>query len=246
MTRTAIAEGGWAMGWRNGWAIALIAIVVVACGGGTNLATPKGSGAANATAVVTEEPTEATETLSPAFDFEPIKLSGRGDKVAKFKIVEGVPGIATIAYTGLHNFAVISLADDGSDNALLVNTIGSYKGTVLFDISDGEHSVAFKVESSGSWTITVKPVLDARKWGVTGSITGKGDDVLLLDPQPSGLTTAKIVYKGEHNFAVIAYAASGSDLLVNEIGSYSGEVQVPDATLLLEVQASGSWTVTAT
>ncbi len=42
----------------------------------------------------------------------------------------------------------------------------------------------------------------------------------------------------------MAFAADGADLLVNEIGNYSGPVPLPDGTLLLTVQADGRWTIT--
>ncbi len=81
------------------------------------------------TAEATEEPTEPP--LAEAF--KPFTLKGRGNKVAKFRIPEDAAAIATITNKGTSNFVVWTVAADGSTNDLLVNEIGSYKGTHLVD-----------------------------------------------------------------------------------------------------------------
>jgi hypothetical protein len=195
-------------------------------------------------APVTPSPTATPEpTLAEAF--APIKLSGRGSKVPKFTIPEGAAAIATISETGTSNFAVWTLAADGSRNELLVNVIGNYKGTVLFDMESGEHSVAFKIESNGAWAITIAPLTRTRKWDTSKTLSGRGDDVVQLSEAISGLATTTVTHRGRSNFAVHSYGDSGSDLLVNEIGNYKAEIQLPDGTLLLQVQADGAWSFTA-
>lgn len=191
--------------------------------------------------VSTEEPTPEP-TAGPAF--ETIKLSGKGTKVPKFSIPEDAAAIATITNKGTSNFVVWTVGTDGSTQDLLVNTIGSYRGTVLFDTDT--HSVAFKVESNGSWTIAIEPVTSARSWDGSSSLAGKGDDVVLVQPAASGFVTVNITHKGSSNFVIWVYSLDGRDLLVNEIGNYSGENIIPDSTVLLQVQADGSWTVTPT
>ncbi|MDP9271333.1 MAG: hypothetical protein M3P14_10255 [Chloroflexota bacterium] len=95
-----------------------------------------------------------------------------------------MPAIATITERGTSNFVVTSLAADGSQNELLVNVIGSYSGTRLFDADAGQHSVAFKVESTGSWTIVIKPVALASAWNPAKALSGRGDNVVRLLPPP--------------------------------------------------------------
>jgi hypothetical protein len=223
-----------------GLAVAVIAISYLSDSSG---GPQPGTGLGDAT------PTPPVDTSTPtpeatAVSFTAIKLTGSGNKVPKFTIPEDAAAIATITNRGSANFVVTSLAADGSANALLVNVIGSYSGTVLFDSANGEHSVALQVESNGSWTITIKPLSSARTWNPSGPLTGKGDDVVLVSPARSGLTTATITHKGSANFVVYAYSTSGGiDLLVNEIGNYSGESAMPDGTFALEVEADGAWTV---
>lgn len=195
---------------------------------------------------VVEEPTpEPTpEVTENPFAFQPVTLKGKGSKVAKFSIPDGVPAIASFSEKSTSNFVVYSLAADGSENDLLVNEIGNYTGTVLFDSGSGQHSVAFKIESNGSWTITIKPITAAATWDAASVAKGTGSNVLLVTGDVSGLFTVKITHKGSANFVVYAWTASDRDLLVNEIGSYSGETTLPDGTLLIEVLADGTWTIT--
>ena len=189
-------------------------------------------------------PTSApTAVPTPALDFSAIALSGKGNKVPKFTIPVAAAAMATITNSGGANFAVWSIGADGSKQELLVNVIGKYSGTVLFDTGSGEHSVAFEVDSSGSWTITVKPVQMARVWDGSSKLSGTGDDVVMLVPPSQGLTTEGITYSGSSNFAVWSYADTSRDLLVNVIGKYSGQSLLPSGTDLLQVEAGGAWTV---
>lgn len=204
--------------------------------GSTPTPTPLAIGA------TTPDTTFAPPTL-PSAAFAAIDLSGRGDKVARFTIPDNVPAIAKVTYAGSSNFAVVSLAADGTTNDLLVNEIGKYTGTVLFDEDVGVHSVAFEITASGKWTIRVLPITSSRAWNTAEKLTGNGDDVVLAVPPTGVFATATIKHSGESNFAVIAYGSEGIDLVVNEIGNYSGQVVLPDGTLLLEVTADGAWTV---
>ena len=201
-----------------------------------------GSAPAEATAAPTSTP-PPTPSPTPELGFEPIALSGTGDAIPQFTIPADAPAIATITHQGESNFAVITLAEDGSENDLLVNRIGNYAGTVLFDADEGQHSVAFEVTADGAWTIDIKPVTEARAWDPASAIDGTGDDVLRTDPEPSGLTPITVSHQGESNFVVIAHAPDGAALLVNEIGNYSGEVALGAGSVLVQVNADGTWSI---
>jgi hypothetical protein len=172
-----------------------------------------------------------------------MNFSGTGDSVPQFTIPEGSAAIAVVTHTGSSNFAIFTVAANGTNNDLLVNTIGNYAGTVLFDEASGVHSVAFEITADGAWTITVKPVTAARAWDGTSALNGSGDDVVRVSPQIEGLATANVQHTGSSNFAIFAYSSSGADLLVNEIGAYVGEVLLGGGTFLVEVTADGAWTI---
>jgi hypothetical protein len=125
------------------------------------------------------------------------------------------------------------------EDDLLVNTIGNYQGTVPMDFESGKTTRRLQIEAAGgSWKVTLKPITRARSFN--SSTEGRGDDVLLYRGSRG---VANITYKGQDNFAVIFYADS-SDLLVNEIGNYKGQVVFEDGPALIEVTGgSGSWTI---
>jgi hypothetical protein len=166
---------------------------------------------------------------------------GRGDKIVKLP-AQDAPTFARITGKGSGNFAVISYVGSDYDD-LLVNEIGSYAGSVY--IAAGVNRL--KVTSSGTWTIEVRPITSARAWDGVTALTGKGDSVAILTGGAGGITTIK--NKSRSNFAVIAYSPEGEylDLLVNEIGTYSGEVLVPDADpIVLAISAvGGTWSLSA-
>ena len=104
-----------------------------------------------------------------------------------------------------------------------------------------------KVSSNGRWTVALRPVDSARQWDGSAAINGKGDQVVMLSGGSFGTTTIK--NRGKSNFAVIAYSPEGEylDLLVNEIGSYRGEVLLPieDPIVLVIKAVGGTWSFSA-
>ncbi len=91
----------------------------------------------------------------------------------------------------------------------------------------------------------MRPITTARGWDGLSPLTGKGDTVVLLTGGASGITTIK--NKSQSNFAVTVFTPEGDylDLLVNEIGSYSGEVLLPEADpMVLVIKAvGGTWSL---
>jgi hypothetical protein len=162
--------------------------------------------------------------------------------VAKFKIPDSTLAIALFTHKGSSNFVVTSLGAGGSENDLLVNEIGTYKGTRLFDVDS--HSVAFKIEADGAWTVAIKPVTSARPWDLKAALAGTGDDVIRVTGSVDDLASSVVKHTGKSNFAVVAYSTDGRELLINEIGKYSGEVLIPVGVVVLEITADGKWSVT--
>jgi hypothetical protein len=200
-------------------------------------------GGAKTPAPTTQPQTSQAPDSLPAATFKDITLTGKGDKVAKFKIPQDATAIAVLTHNGSSNFAVESIDSSGATLGLLVNTIGKYSGTVLFDVNAGEHSVAFKITADGPWSATIKPVTEAKAWNPSTTLKGTGDNVYRLSPASSGLVTLDLTFRGDGNFAVRSYSQDGADLLANEIDNFSGQVLLPDDTFLFEVLANGgTWT----
>jgi len=231
-------------------ALAAAAALLVGCSGGsatTGAATPNptdtpaNSSPSDAPATTPEASVEAS--LEP--DFAEIALTGKGKKVVKFDIPEGVPGLAVMTHNGESNFIVEALDASGDSLGSVVNEIGDYSGTVLFDKELDQHTVAFAVDADGPWTITVKPVTSAPAWDPSTTLKGTGDSVYQLSPASSGLVVLDMTFTGEDNFIVHAYGPDSGEGIANEIGNFSGQVPLPDGTVLLEIIANGgAWTIT--
>lgn len=249
----------------------IVGAVLLCCGGGVGIALVAGngndraaapSGAAPSGRATTAEATASspapstantttqaapptTEPASPRTPPAPAEVvyQGRGDKVVRLKkLPDDQLHFAVISHRGSSNFVITSLDSDGEDIDLIVNEIGSYQGTRPLDFEDTP--VALKVEADGSWKITVKALEKAPTWPTKSS--GKGSAVLLArSGSTGGFSTAKLTHTGKSNFVVIAYGDS-SDLLVNEIGKYSGEVLLPSGTVAIVIEADGSWTMKPT
>jgi hypothetical protein len=150
----------------------------------------------------------------------------------------GNPGVASISYAGGSNFSVASLDSSLKEQDLLVNTIGHYTGTVLFNVSQGIDAQQLQVTASGPWSITLESIRSLPSF--TGSTaSGKGDAVLIYGG-PAGAAT--IHSSGSGNFVVWEYG-NDSNLLVNEIGAYSGTVVMSAGPALIAVESTGPWSI---
>jgi hypothetical protein len=225
-------------GARLPWAIAVLvtAVVLTACDAST-LGDETPQQASSTSQSQSQKPAGNPE---PKDAFKPISLHGTGNKVARFRIPRSAAAVAEISHSGSSNFAVWTIGQGGDRQDLLVNEIGGYRGTVLFDEQDGQHSVAFQIAADGRWTVRILPLSRAPVWSGRKALNGRGDTVIRLNPPSSGLTTTKIQHTGSSNFAVYAYGDT-TELLVNEIGRYRGESLLPNGTLLIAITADGRW-----
>lgn len=170
------------------------------------------------------------------------KYSGEGDQVVRIGATKK-PGIIRFTHDGESNFIVETINSRGKKDDLLVNEIGPYDGTVLYNAYSGNGTVALSIKADGAWTATFKPLTGARCW-CSATLRGTGDQVLKLTPT-KGLRTMRATHTGESNFIVQGYTRIGSypELLINEIGTYKGKVLLPTSTRLVTVKADGSWTL---
>lgn len=107
-------------------------------------------------------------------------------------------------------------------------------------VSDNAFGDATKlaVEADGAWKVTIAPLAKAPTLDLPAKQTG--DQVFLyLGPAADW----SITHKGDSNFAVVQYS-SFPNLMVNEIGDYSGVVPAKTGPTVVTVGADGSWTIT--
>jgi hypothetical protein len=152
------------------------------------------------------------------------------------------PLVFDAAHRGGANF-VIQLRGPGGEE-LLVNEIGNYKGQVVGETEAGRHRVI--VTADGSWTIRIQRPTRLGIRSVPGSFVGNGSKVVTVRSSRSRELVLTASNASDDNFIIYLYGyagSTGSDLLVNEIGPWRGQViaDVPAGHLLLAVQASGRW-----
>lgn len=208
----------------------------------TRSASASASARATATATATARAASTPPSTAPVAQPKPLPtdqvFSGRGAKVVKLSLAEDYLHIAKISHTGRSNFSIWSIDATGERLDLLVNEIGNYAGVRPLDLS--EAPAALQIEADGSWRIEIQVAQKAPHW--TGAASGKGSAVLLIPGGTQGITVVKATHSGRSNFVIWVYGED-SDLLVNEIGKYTGEVLVPPGMVLIEIEADGAWTI---
>jgi hypothetical protein len=187
------------------------------------------------------EPEAEPEPEPERVPSEDVAYNGSGDSILQLELPAGPDsvGIASITHSGGSNFSIWSLDENLEQSDLLVNEIGNYSGTVPFSLSSGERITAFEISADGPWTVTLRDILTVREATQGSTTTGDGADVLLYR---GATTVASISHEGGSNFSVWSYGPD-TDLLVNEIGSYSGEVRWPAGVALIKVGADGTWSI---
>lgn len=184
-----------------------------------------------------EEPEVAPEP-EPA---EPQSFSGTGSEVVMLEPLGEDVFYAAVTHDGSSNIALWSVDENGQDIDLLVNEIGGYEGEVALNF--GEDPAALRIEADGAWTIDLVPLAEAPRWDGEGVYEDSGDSVLIVDGVAGGLTSVTLTHDGESNFAIWAWGESYPDLIVNDIGAYDGTTLLPDGSLVLQVDADGTWTI---
>ncbi|MEX1077679.1 MAG: DUF4190 domain-containing protein [Homoserinimonas sp.] len=189
---------------------------------------------------VAEEP-EEVEVPEPVVVPKNIVYEGSGDSILAVTLPDGLDSaaVATISHVGSSNFAIWSLDAGMNQDELMVNTIGNYQGTVLFNNSSGVDISSLEISADGAWTVTVRSMLSLREFDGTAA-SGVGDDVVIYH---GGAGAANISHDGSSNFAIWTYG-DGTDLVVNEIGAYTGTTRWTAGPSIVVVSADGSWSIT--
>lgn len=187
------------------------------------------------TKATTTTTTTAATTLKNPSSVSAWGWSGSGDFVATDLQVENY-AIITASHDGSHNFILQAYNEDGSSN-LLVNTIGWYSGSTLI-VGSGTYEI--EIKGDGNWSVNAYALSTTEDT----SFSGTGDFVTPIFYAKNN--NWNITNDGEHNFAVKQYSINTDryDLLVNEIGSYSGIVKsdVGNETFF-EITSEGNWSI---
>ena len=169
--------------------------------------------------------------------FAPVSKSGSGDSTIALP-TGSKAGMVTASYKGSSNFSITVLdAGNQSTGDLLVNTIGAYEGVSAYGLSSFGDGVKLKITGSGAWQIAIAPLSAAPT--MKFPVSGKGDAVYLYGGKAEDWT---ITNTGKSNFVVTQYA-DFPNLLINEIGSYSGTVPANDGPTVVTIKSDGNWAI---
>lgn len=236
-----------------GWAIALIVVgslVVIACFGGVAALAVRLAGNDRSIASPRDPIAGLPDAPTPGRTASPVPLvptgpppadktyEGRGNKTVDIDLDEDWLHVAKITHDGSSNFMVDSVDSGGQPIDLVVNEVGDYSGVRLLDADRGIPS-RLKIRADGRWKVTVTVATKAPKW--TGKASGKGDAILQVDPKDPAVTV-RYTHKGRSN-TTLQTKGENPDLLVNEIGRYAGEMEIPTGTTFIDITGDGSWTL---
>jgi hypothetical protein len=142
------------------------------------------------------------------------------------------------------HFAITGLDSAGEMTALLVNTTSEYEGVVPLDFPGyfTGPTTRLEITAEGRWYIEIRPTSSARPVDAPGSISWRGDEVLMLVGSPD--TALVSGNQEESHFAVQAYNQDGPSLLVNTTDAFEGRVIVPADTEMMVITAEGDWEIT--
>jgi hypothetical protein len=102
-----------------------------------------------------------------------------------------------------------------------------------------------QITARGPWKITVGGLDLARREAGTQAVSGKGDDVVLLETAPR---TVRFTHRGDSNFQVglMSDSLGYPEGVINEIGTYGGTVFFKvdgSESALVEITADGTWSM---
>lgn len=251
--------------WTRWWMIVIYVIVALGLIGalilGDTQSVPEGQGATTTSGAITtssivtttESPTTTlgttttaapTTTVPPTTSttlppgWEPFTMEGSGDDFFEYSIPFDDLAVLKITHSGSSNFTVWSYTSANHRIDLLVNEIGSYEGYRPVNFLVGEEVGFLEVGTSGSWSITATYLFDLEQQ--VGKAAGSGPDVVIVNLASPALA---ITHDGDSNFSVKAWTTDDRDLLVNEIGKYSGTVRVQPGMVIFDIEADGNWSL---
>lgn len=195
----------------------------------------------------TEETEDQPQEEEAALKIEDINLNGVGDNATNFIDLEAGLSLFEMSHTGSSNFIVqLKSKETGNLIELLVNEIGSYKGTTFAPIpSKGKYLL--EIQADGQWSAVVKQPRDKATQTLPYQTEGTGDTVLPVKLS-NGLVVMEMTHSGSSNFIVQVIHDDGSsgNLAFNEIGQYDGSKSITvygEGTYYVAIQADGKWTL---
>ena len=128
-----------------------------------------------------------------------------------------------------------TVVETNGSESLLVNEIGSYSGSHFINYRDNSMMTRVMVTADADWTLVIRDITTA-----PDTLSGHGDQAIWI--RGTEAEVVKITNDGDSNFVVQTFT-DYIDLVVNEIGAYSGTVEMT-LPALVQVESNGDWTLT--
>jgi hypothetical protein len=178
------------------------------------------------------------------FDPSPYtNYTGNGNSVIQLADHLGTPLLLNITgNAALAHFVVKGFDGTGNPTYTLVDAVDKYHGNVLIDWFGESETKQLQVAATGPWSVAVKPFTDMRVVPAPGTIKGTGDDVIRVTGLPNKLTITGNKDGAYFGILFIDPTGNRSQVLVDTIEPYQGDVVMPGAGVLL-IEAVGAWTI---
>jgi hypothetical protein len=186
-----------------------------------------------------DEQPEAPSGLGPGQE-----RTGAGPAIITLDLPADTLHTVTLTHSGEGVFHARLLDDHEEFTRGLGSGFGEFSGTYPLELrAYGEPHAVDIVEADGSWTVQIQPLSEAPLW--PDQTTGSGAAVLQIDPSATSAgASVSISHQGQSNVFVWEHVEGDyADLIVNEIGEYSGEVDLRAGAFVLEIDADGEWSI---
>lgn len=193
----------------------------------------------------TTAPTQTSgPTLTPTSVPEAITFEGSGDQVIDLPEELSAVGVFHAVHQGSGDFVVRGYDTFGDPTEVFVDTTGPYDGRRLYFQYNAEKypTRQFSIETEGAWEFTLYPFSEeyVALVNTPGVYTGTGDDVIGL--QLPG-DSVEVSATGEGRFMLWAHHEGRKDLAIDETAPFTGTVELPHLTVILEILAEGRYTL---
>lgn len=244
-------ERAWHQRW---WAVTgvLLSVLLTGCvlGGALAVVTVSGDGNADGAAAKPDPGGApggaAPSPRSPGRDVPDglgpgAERTGVGPAIVPLALPPDGLHIVTLTHSGDGAFHARLLDQNGEFSRSLSTASGDFTGTYPMELRAFGAPGSVDIVDGGTWTVRIDELAQAPQWPEQTSGT---HPVVLLVDQDAGVSGVTVSHQGESNVFVWGHVENEyEDLMVNEIGEWSGELDLRPGTFALEIDASGPWSI---